>query len=39
MESQRIDRIPETDSDVPLDMIVTEKRIVRFSKAGGSQSR
>ena len=39
MESQRIDRVPESDTDVPLDMIVTEKRIMRFSKAGGSQSR
>jgi 5-formyltetrahydrofolate cyclo-ligase len=39
MEPQRIDRVPESDTDVPLDMIVTEKRIMRFSKAGGSQSR
>ncbi len=29
LESQRLDRIPETRHDVPLDVIVTEKRVVR----------
>jgi len=34
-ESQRRDQLPATPSDVPLDIIVTERRILRF---GGASS-
>jgi 5-formyltetrahydrofolate cyclo-ligase len=30
LESQKVAMIPETSSDVPLDTIVTEERVVRF---------
>jgi len=29
LESQRLARIPESKHDVPLDVIVTERRVVR----------
>jgi 5-formyltetrahydrofolate cyclo-ligase len=32
-ESQRRDRLPATPSDVPLDIIVTERRVLRFGGA------
>jgi 5-formyltetrahydrofolate cyclo-ligase len=32
-ESQRRDQLPATSSDVPLDIIVTEKRVLRFGGA------
>ena len=31
-EAQRVDRVPEERHDVPLKMIVTEKRILRFER-------
>jgi 5-formyltetrahydrofolate cyclo-ligase len=34
-ESQRRDRLPATSSDVPLDIIVTEKRVLRFGGTSG----
>ena len=34
-ESQRRDRLPATPSDVPLDIIVTEGRVLRFGGASG----
>ncbi len=34
-ESQRHDQLPATSSDIPLDIIVTEKRVLRF---GGASS-
>jgi 5-formyltetrahydrofolate cyclo-ligase len=34
-ESQQRDRLPATPSDVPLDIIVTEKRVLRFGGASG----
>ena len=34
-ESQRRDRLPATPSDVPLDIIVTERRVLRFGGASG----
>jgi len=30
LEAQHVERIPATTSDVPLDMVVTELRVVRF---------
>lgn len=33
LESQRVDRIPESSSDLPLDMIVTEEKVLRFRGA------
>jgi len=38
LESQRVDRVPATDRDVPLDIMVTERRVLRFSNRAG-QSR
>jgi len=32
MESQRVEAIPQTRHDVPLDVIVTEKRVLRVNK-------
>jgi 5-formyltetrahydrofolate cyclo-ligase len=34
-ESQRSDSIPATSSDAPLDIIVTERRVLRFGGASG----
>lgn len=34
-ESQRRDRLPAAPSDVPLDIIVTERRVLRFGGASG----
>jgi len=34
-ETQHRDRLPATPSDVPLDIIVTERRIIRFGGASG----
>ena len=34
LESQRVPRIPEGPGDVPLDMLVTERRVLRFSRGG-----
>jgi 5-formyltetrahydrofolate cyclo-ligase len=33
LESQRVQRVPEVATDAPLDMVVTEKRVLRFGKA------
>ena len=30
LEAQRVDRVPATESDVPLDVLVTESRVLRF---------
>jgi 5-formyltetrahydrofolate cyclo-ligase len=35
LESQRIRKVPNGPSDVRLDMVVTEKRILRFDKGSG----
>ncbi len=35
-ESQRRDRLPVTRSDVPLDIIVTERRVIRFGRAANA---
>jgi 5-formyltetrahydrofolate cyclo-ligase len=32
LESQRIQKVPEDPSDVRLDMVVTEKRVLRFER-------
>jgi 5-formyltetrahydrofolate cyclo-ligase len=32
LESQRVDEIPAGPSDVPLDMVVTEERVLRFHR-------
>ncbi len=34
LESQRVPRVPEGPTDVPLDMVVTEKRVLRFARSG-----
>jgi len=34
LESQRVPRVPEGPTDVPLDMVVTEKRVLRFTRRG-----
>lgn len=35
LESQRVARVPEVPSDVPLDMVVTEKRVLKFGRGLG----
>jgi 5-formyltetrahydrofolate cyclo-ligase len=34
LEAQRVERVPITERDVPLDIIVTERRILRFPRRG-----
>jgi len=34
-ESQAVPRVPDSGSDVPLNLVVTENRVVRFGKAPG----
>jgi 5-formyltetrahydrofolate cyclo-ligase len=34
LESQRIPRVPDGPSDVPLDMVVTERRVLTFARGG-----
>lgn len=39
LEVQRVDRIPVTDRDAPLDVVVTENRIVRFGPSRPTGAR
>jgi 5-formyltetrahydrofolate cyclo-ligase len=33
LESQHVPTIPEVPSDVSMDMVVTEKRVLRFARS------
>lgn len=39
LESQHLTHLPESKTDVPLDMVVTENRIVRFGTGSEADSR